>query len=146
MKARVLTLMVAAAALALPARAVAAGALDQAHGVSSDAANFDGGRARPEGDLVREGSPTDRRTAAQIARDEQAKADARANLTAPTPGPDKEIEPPKPNEWLKSDHLIMGVKGAMVGLLVGSLWGLTGLGLGVLVGGLIGYALSRIMA
>jgi hypothetical protein len=146
MKAHVLPLLIAAAALLAPAHAVADGALTQARTVSSDPSNFDGGRVRPEGDLVRAAAGTDKRTQEQIAKDEQLKADTRANLTAVTPAPDKEIEPPKPSEWLKSDHIIMGVKGAMIGLLVGSLWGLTGLGIGILVGGLIGYGLSRITA
>lgn len=137
MIARVLPLLLAAAALSAPARAAAP---------VVEAPNFDGARTRPEGDFVRAGSGDDRRTAEEIARDEQVKADARANLKAAAPGPDKEIEPPKPAEWSKSDHLIMGVKGAMVGLLVGSLWGLAGLGIGALIGGLIGYGLSRITA
>ncbi len=145
---RALTLLAVAAALCAPARAAAAGALIQARAVSGDPTSFDGGRARPEADPVQPGSAADKRTAEQIAKDEQVKADARAraNLAATTPGPDKEIAPPQPNEWLKADHIIMGVKGAMVGLLLGSFWGLAGLGIGLLVGGLIGYALSRITA
>lgn len=133
--------MLIAAAFAAPVRAASPA-------VNLEAPNFDGARARPEGDLVRAGSGTDRRTQEQIAKDEQVKADARAqaSLKASAPGPDKEIEPPKPAEWSKSDHIIMGVKGAMVGLLVGSLWGFAGMGIGVLVGGLIGYALSRLTA
>lgn len=140
MKALVLTLLAAAALLVPPQAAAVAPALE--------APNFDGARARPEGDFVRAGASTDGRTAAQIAKDEQAKADARARVAVatPTPGPDAEIAPPKPNEWLKSDHIISGVKGAMVGLLVGSLWGLTGLGIGLLIGGLIGYGLSKLTA
>jgi len=146
MNTRVLPLLAIAAALAAPVRAAAAGALTQARTVSNDPTNFDGAHARPESNLVRAGSAADTRTAEQIAKDEQVKADARANLAATTPGPDKEIEPPKPKEWSKSEHLLMGVKGALVGLLVGSLWGMTGLGIGVLVGGLIGYGLSRLTA
>jgi hypothetical protein len=138
MKALVLPMMIAAAVLALPAHAAPVAPLE--------APNFDGARVRPEGDLVRPASSTDGRTAEQIARDEQVKADARATVKTTTPGPDKEIEPPKPNEWLKSDHIIMGVKGAMIGLLVGSLWGFAGMGIGVLIGGLIGYGLSKLTA
>lgn len=145
MKAPVLLLALAAALLA-PAPAFAAGALDQAGGVASDPASFDGARARPDGGLVRPGAPADTRTAAQIARDEQAKADARTNYAVRAGGPDAEPEPPKPNEWLKKGHLLSGLKGALIGLIIGSLWGLTGLGIGVLVGGLIGYALSRFAA
>jgi len=111
--------------------------------VPAGAPNFDGARVRPEGDAVRAGSGTDDRSAAQIARDEQAKADARVTVAASLPGPDEEIKPPKPNEWLKSDHVFSGVAGAFLGLIVGSLWGLTGLGIGALVGGLIGYGVSR---
>lgn len=135
-----------AAALLAPAHASAAGALDQAGGVASDPASFDGARARPDGGLVRPGEPTDTRTAAQIARDEQRKADARANYAVRTGGPDMEPEPPKPNEWLKKGHILSGIKGALIGLLIGSLWGLTGLGIGALIGGLIGYSLSRFAA
>jgi hypothetical protein len=129
--------MILAAALSATARAAAP---------ALETPNFDGSRARPEADLVRAGSGTDHRTAEQIAKDEQVKADARASLKAVAPGPDKEAEPPKPNEWLKSDHIIMGVKGAMIGLLVGSLWGFAGLGIGALIGGLIGYGLSKLTA
>ena len=146
MKARILPLMVAAAALAAPAYAVAGGALSQARTVADDPVNFDGARAHPEGSLVPAGTPADTRTAGQIAKDEQAKADARAALTATTPGPDNEIATPKPNEWLKREHILSGVKISLVGLLIGSLWGMTGLGVGLLVGGLLGYGLSRIMS
>ena len=140
MKALVLPMLIAAA-FAAPAHAAAPAA-------RREAPNCAGARARPEGDLVRAGSGTDSRTPEQIAKDEQAKADARvqATLKAPTPGADTEIEPPKPNEWLKSDHIISGVKGAMIGLLVGSLWGFAGMGIGVLIGGLIGYGLSKLTA
>lgn len=140
MKALVLPLL-AAAVLAIPVRAAAAAP-------ALETPNFDGARSRPQGDFVTAGAPTDGRTAAQIAKDEQVKADARPRVAvkAPTPGPDAEIAPPKPNEWLKSDHIISGVKGAIVGALVGSLWGLTGLGIGLLIGGLIGYGLSKLTA
>lgn len=139
MIARVLPLLIAAAALTCPAQAAPA--------VPLETPNFDGARSRPEGDFVTAGASGDRRTADQIARDEQVKADARrAGLKATTPGPDTEIVPPEPAEWSKSEHILSGVKGAMIGLLIGSLWGLTGLGIGVLVGGLIGYGISRITA
>lgn len=145
MKARVLFSLLAVAQLAA-ARAFAAEALGQARGAASDPASFDGARARPESGLVREGSSLDRRTAAQIARDEQLRADARAGLAAKPHGPDREPEPPKPNEWLKPAHIYSGIKGTLIGLLIGSLWGLTGLGLGALIGGMIGYSLSRFAA
>ncbi|PIR18507.1 MAG: hypothetical protein COV48_07150 [Elusimicrobia bacterium CG11_big_fil_rev_8_21_14_0_20_64_6] len=148
MNARPLLLLLVAAALTAPLPAAAATALFQAQSVANEPVNFDGGKIRPEGDLVRPGAPTDRRTAPQIAKDEQSKADARAqaSITTITPGEDTEIAPPKSNKWLKSEHLINGVKGAMVGVLIGSLWGLTGLGIGALIGGLFAYGLSRIMA
>lgn len=146
MKARVLPLMIVAAALAAPAYAVAAGALNQARAVAGDPVNFDGGVARPEGDLVPAGASTDNRTAAQIAKDEQARSDARARSAAPSLGADVDHPPKKDNEWLKAGHITSGVRGALVGLLIGSLWGLMGLGIGALIGGLIGYALSRFAA
>lgn len=146
MNTRVLPLLLVSAALTAPLNAFAAGAITQARTVENNPAGFDGAGARPQSEIVRAGYSADRRTQEQIAKDEQVKADSRANLAVRTPGADKEIVPPQPNEWLKSDHILMGVKGAMVGLLVGSLWGLTGLGIGILVGGLIGYGLSRITA
>lgn len=145
MKASILPVMVVAALVA-PVYAVAGGALNQARAVSGDPVNFDGARAHPEGSLVRADAKTDTRTAEQIAKDEQAKADARLNLTATTSGPDNEIAAPKPSEWLKREHILSGVKIGLVGLLIGSLWGMTGLGIGILVGGLLGYTLSRIMS
>lgn len=134
MKARFLLLVLAVFA---PCFAAAEGV------VPSGAPNFDGVRAHPESDAVRAGSGTDDRSPAQIARDEQAKSDARMSVTAKLPGPDAEITPPKPNEWLKKDHILSGAAGAFLGLIVGSLWGLTGLGIGALIGGLIGYGVSR---
>jgi hypothetical protein len=148
MKVRVLSIMLLAVALSSQAHAAAPGALGQARGVSSDPLNFDGARSKPEAEAVRAGAAADRRTAGQIAMDEQTKADerSRANLTAKDSGADQEIAPPKPNEWLKRAHIFSGMKGGLIGLLIGSLWGLTGLGVGVLVGGLIGYSLSRFAA
>lgn len=144
MKASLVPVVLAAAALAAPVRAQAAGALGQARAVTNEAASFDGAAVKPEGTLVPVGPSTDARTTEQIAKDEQAKADAR--LKAKTPGPDAEIETPKPPEWSKREHILSGVKIGLVGLLIGSLWGMTGLGIGLLVGGLIGYTLSRVMS
>jgi hypothetical protein len=112
--------LIAAAALAAPARAV----------------NFDGSRARPEGEFVRAGPPTERRTAGQIAKDEQVKADdrLRAGLAARTTDPAVELAAPKPREWREAASLSSGAKG------------LAGLGVGLLVGGLIAYGLSRFTA
>lgn len=140
-------LLAAAVCLSAPLPSYAAGALGQARAVAGEPASFDGAAAKPEGALVPAGASSDARTAEQIARDEQAKADARAAaVKSDRSGPDKELEEPKTPEWRKSDHILTGVKGAMIGLLVGSLWGMTGLGVGVLVGGLLGYGLSRLMA
>lgn len=146
MKAPLLSAVLAAAALAAPAHSFAAGALGQAKSLSGDPAGFDGAAVKPEGALVPAGASTDRRTAEEIAKDEQAKADARGGLQARAPGPDSELEAPKTPEWRKQDHIVAGVKIALVGLLIGSLWGLTGLGIGILVGGLLGYTLSRVMS
>lgn len=144
---RVMPMVLAAAALCAPLSAFAGGAAGEARGVAADPNRFDGALARPDAAPVRAGTSGDRRTAAQIAADESALEQARRpTLAAKSIGEDKEIEPPKPNEWLKSDHIIMGVKGAMIGLLVGSLWGFAGMGIGVLVGGLIGYGLSKLTA
>lgn len=145
MKACVLPMMIVAAALSAQAHA-AGGALSQARTVANDPVNFDGGRTRPEGDLVPVGASTDNRTAPQIAKDEQARADARARTTNPPLGADVDRPPKKENEWLKAGHITSGVRGALVGLLIGSLWGLMGLGIGALIGGLIGYGLSRFAA
>lgn len=139
MKARALPLLFVAAALAVPALAAASSPL-------VENPNFDGTRARPAGDPVRVGASTDDRSPEQIARDEQAKSDARPTLKAASMGEDLEIVPPKPKEWMKAEHVTSSVKGAMIGLLVGSLWGLAGLGIGALIGGLIGYGLSRLTA
>lgn len=145
MNSRAMPLLLAAAVLAAPAAAFASGALGEAGRTAANPAAFDGSSARPAGDAVPAGATGERRTAEQIAAAEQAAADARAKQ-APAIGSGKENEPPKPNEWLKGDHIRSGVKGAIIGALIGSLWGLTGLGVGVLVGGLIGYGLSKFTA
>lgn len=141
-----LLIMLAAAASALPARAVAGPAITQARTAASDPISFDGARTRPEGDLVRPGASTDRRTPDQVAKDEQVKADARArvSLSAQTPGADKEIAPPKPNKWITQNLMVAGATGALTGMLIGSLWGMTGLGIGLLVGFLIAYGVNKL--
>lgn len=146
MKAPLLSVALATAALAAPVHSLAAGALGQARSLSSDPAGFDGAAVKPEGTPVPAGATEDRRTAQRIAMDEQAKADARAAVTTTAPGPDAELEAPKTPEWRKQDHIVAGAQAALVGLLIGSLWGMTGLGIGLVVGGLIGYALSRVMS
>ncbi|MBI4061089.1 MAG: hypothetical protein HY403_06630 [Elusimicrobia bacterium] len=122
---------------AAPLRAAAGGAITQASGVSSDPANFDGARARAKADLVPAPSSRDRRTTEQVAQDEQAKADARAALAAKAPS--RGIEPPRPDERLQSSETAADPS-------ADTLRGLAGLGIGILVGGLIGYGLSRVTA
>lgn len=64
--------------------------------------------------------------------------------TVPPLGKDAEIEAKKPNPWLTQDLLTSGAKGAMVGLLVGSLFGPAGLIVGPLVGGALFYGLTKL--
>lgn len=134
-----------AAVLAAPTFA-AAGGLSDARGAEKNVSFFDGSKNRPEGDAVKAGSTGDKRTAAQIAADEQILADKRVSLTARPRGADKELDPPKPNEWTKKEHFISGIKGGLLGLLVGSLFGFAGLGIGLAAGALIGYGMSRFAA
>jgi hypothetical protein len=146
MRIPILTVLAAAAAFAFPSRAVAGGAIIQARAAASDPVSFDGARSRPEGDLVRPGSSTDLRTPEQIAKDEQVKADARAqvSLKGSTPGVDKEIAPPAPSKWITQNLMVAGAAGALTGMLIGSLWGMTGLGIGLLVGFLIAYGVNKL--
>jgi len=136
-----------AAVLAAPAHAAASGALGQARAAASDPVSFDGAAAKPEGTFVPADAPTDDRTAAQVAKDEQARSDARRSAAAsPTLGADLDRPASEPNEWLKAAHITSGARGVLVGMIIGSLGGLTGLLIGALLGGLIGYALSRFKA
>lgn len=66
-----------------------------------------------------------------------------ATVPAP-PGVDKENEAKKKSEWLTQDLLTSAAKGAMVGLLVGSLFGPVGLIAGPLLGGALFYGLTKI--
>ena len=142
---RAYSIVLLAVAFAFPARAFAAGAITQARAAASDPVSFDGARALPEGDLVRPGSATDRRTPEQIAKDEQVKSDARqVSLKGLTPGADKEIAPPEPSKWITQDLMVAGATGALTGMLIGSLWGMTGLGVGLLVGFLIAYGVNKL--
>lgn len=148
MNTRALVVLVAAALFA-PALAVAGDALGQARVITAEPAGFDGGRGRRDGDFVRAGTSEDRRTAREIAADEQARSDARlrSNLGVSQRLSNDEVEPgPNKIEWTSKSHIFMGVKGALIGLIVGSFWGLAGLGVGALIGGLIGYAFSVIAA
>ena len=132
------------AAMIAPSLAAASGAaLGEARGAANNPGAFDGSKARPESDPVKAGSTGDKRTGAQIAADEQILADKRAALTVKLPGADKELDPPKPNEWTKKAHFISGIKGGILGLLLGSLFGFAGLGIGLVAGALIGYGMSR---
>ncbi len=144
MNTRVLVVL-AVSALFSPALAFAGDALGQARVITAEPAGFDGGRSRRDGDFVRAGTAGDRRTAREIAADEQARSDARlsSNLGVNQRLSNDEVAPgPNKIDWLSKGHVYNGIKGAMIGLIIGSLWGLTGLGIGVLVGGLIGYGLS----
>jgi hypothetical protein len=70
---------------------------------------------------------------------------APVTTNVPTPnGVDKEAEAKKKNEWLTSDLLTSAAKGAMVGLLVGSLFGPVGLIAGPLLGAALFYGLTKI--
>lgn len=59
-------------------------------------------------------------------------------------GDDKEVPGKEKSKWLTQDLLTSGAKGAMVGLLVGSLFGPAGLIIGPLVGGALFYGLTKI--
>jgi hypothetical protein len=66
--------------------------------------------------------------------------------TVPTPiAADKENEAKKKSEWLTQDLLVSAAKGAMVGLLVGSLFGPIGLIAGPLIGAGLFYGLTKVM-
>ncbi|MBI2384575.1 MAG: hypothetical protein HYV14_01045 [Elusimicrobia bacterium] len=66
-----------------------------------------------------------------------------ANVPVPT-GSDVENKEKEKSKWLTSDLLTSAAKGAMVGLLVGSLFGPAGLVLGPLLGGALFYGLTKI--
>ena len=143
---RPLALLVAV--MAAPSFAAAAGgALGEARGAAQNPGAFDGGKTRPESEPVKAGSTGDKRTPGQIAAEEQALANTRsAALTVRPIGDDKELEPPKPNPWTKKEHFISAAKGGLLGLLFGSLFGFAGLGIGLAVGALLGYGMSRFAA
>lgn len=65
--------------------------------------------------------------------------------SVPTPnGVDAEAKAKEKSKWLTQDLLTSAAKGAMVGLLVGSLFGPAGLILGPLIGGALFYGLTKI--
>ena len=135
MKSRTLYAALLLSCLAAPASAVVA--INEAHDAARNPASFDGARVRAEGAPVPEDTTDTARR--------RTLAAANPKLAAVTAGPDADPTPPAP-EWRKGVHITNGVKGALIGLLVGSLWGMTGLGIGLLVGGMIGYGLSRLKA
>lgn len=146
MKARVHLLLIGAV-LAAPLHAFAGGAISQARAVSGDASNFDGARAHSDSGLVRAGTGTDRRSAGQLARDEQVLADARdarannrvGNLTT---GDDLEGPKKVKTEWLSIPLVQTAFCGALIGLLIGSLFGPIGLIAGPLLGAGLFYGLA----
>ncbi|MEQ1918932.1 MAG: hypothetical protein ABL955_07005 [Elusimicrobiota bacterium] len=146
MKARVHCLMIVAL-LSAPLRAVAGGAITQARAVSNDSASFDGGHARSEGGLVRAGATSDARTPGQLAKDEQLLADARdaqANRSIGNLTSGADVEGPKKikTEWLSIPLVQTAVVGGLAGLVIGSLFGPIGLIVGPLLGAALSYGLS----
>ena len=125
-KTRTLCLIIAAAALFAPAHALAG-----AQPALNDPVNFDGARARPEKDPVRAGALTDNRTSEQIANEEQTKADARVDRTAPASTAELPVAPAAHADGIPNDRLIGGLMGATFGLFGG---------------GLLAYGLSRLTA
>jgi hypothetical protein len=140
MQAPALSLLVAAALLTAPAR-VFAGALDEARGVSSDAAGFDGARDRRDDGLVRAGSDGDRRER-RLGKGERL-SDTRGNLTAATPGPDAEPKAKEKNKWVNWPLAQSAMQGALLGLLLGSLFFPIGLIVGPIVGAAIFYGMAK---
>ena len=146
MNTRRLALLVVAVSLVAPLHA-AAGALGEARVAAQNSGAFDGSRDRTGSDPVRAGSTGDKRTAEQIAASEQARSGnpKQVNLTAPASGEDKEIPAPKPNTWLTWPLAIRAVCGALVGLVIGSLFGPVGLILGPIIGAALFYGVSKAM-
>lgn len=75
-----------------------------------------------------------------------SRPDAKPTVTAETPPPplgvDKDAGAKKPSNWLNADVVTSAVKGAMIGLLVGSLFGPPGLIAGPLIGAGLFYGLT----
>lgn len=146
MKARVHCLLIVAI-LTAPLRAAAGGAMTQARAVSNDSTTFDGGHSRADTTLVRAGATNDRRTAGQLSRDEQVLADARdarANSGIGHLAPGDDVEGPKKikTEWLSIPLVQTAVVGGLAGLVIGSLFGPIGLIVGPLIGAALSYGLS----
>ena len=137
-------MLIAALAVAVPSLAHAAGAIGQARTVSAGGTTFDGGLPRPEEDLVTAGTPGKPLTPAEVAKEEQARANARRRSpVASTTGPDAEFKEPPPSKWFTAPLVYTGVKGALIGLLIGSLFFPAGLILGPLVGAVLFYGLQK---
>lgn len=146
MNTRSLAVLLAVAALLAPLRA-AAGALGEARSAGQNPAAYDGARALPEGDAVRASSTGDRRTPEEIAAAEQKRSGkpAAPAVKAPVPGDDLEVKPEKKSEWFTWPLGLRAIQGALVGLLIGSLFGMTGLIAGPLIGAALFYGVSKHM-
>lgn len=128
---RILPALLAAVSLAAPAYAGAG--LGDARGAAENPSSFDGARVHPGAEPVRPDANADKRTPGEIAAEEQAKADARRS-PAPAIGAAPEPAPVAPNpESEPADGN-------------GPLYGLAGLGVGALFGGLLAAGLSRLNA
>lgn len=138
-------LLLAVIAVTIPASAFAGAPITQAGVVAKEPAKFDGASQRNDANPVLAGGGADKRTKEQIAKDEQVKADARSrgNLAVRTYGEDKEIQPPKPNTWITKPLIQRAFCGALIGLLIGSLFGPIGLIAGPLIGAALFYGMAK---
>lgn len=66
-----------------------------------------------------------------------------ANVPVP-PGADAETKEKEKSKWVTQDLVISAVKGGMIGLLIGSLFGPVGLIAGPLIGAAVSYGLTKI--
>lgn len=137
-------LLLLAVVLLAPARASAGAALDEAEAAAGNPASFDGAKPRSGAVSVSAGDydygPGDGRR--RVRRHERP---GYCRTCAPTPvehGVDREPAPTKAVNFLSGSRFIAAGGGAILGLLIGSIWGLTGLGIGLAVGALLGYGLS----
>ena len=133
---RFATVLMVVAALVAPALALAGTELREVSGAVTNPAAFDGARSRPSTEPVRAAASGDKRTAEEIAADEQVKADARSRINplAPSATPIAELSAAEPAEQSAPQDGN------------GTLYGLAGLGAGALLGGLLALGLSRLTA